>query len=280
MPRRKDSFLEGLVVLPWPVGAVAGVVVLVAGLWVLPAILAGSSNPFLAAFAKGADAFAPLVVIVALGCWAAAVVSALRRAQRRKLLDTRSHLESLRSLSWRELESLVAEAYQRKGFQVEENLRGGADGGVDLRLRRNGELTLVQCKHWRTQRVGAPIVREQLGLLTHHGANAVIIVSVGDFTAEARAFADGKPIELVAGPELLALVREVQANPPPTAGSPAPKRVSVPAPAPAPAPAHDASEALPCPRCGSAMVRRVARQTGGAFLGCSRYPACRGTRAI
>lgn len=276
MARRKDSLLDDLVLLPWPVGAIAGVVVLVGGLWVLPAMLAESSNPFLAAFGNVAGAFWPIVVFMTLVCWAGAAASGLRRAERRKLLDTRSHLVSLQALSWRELESLVADAYQRKGFQVEENRRGGADGGVDLRLRRNGELTLVQCKHWRTQRVGAPIVREQLGLLTHHGAKAVVIVTVGDFTAEARAFAEGKPITLIAGPELLALVREVQADPPPTAGSTAPKRVSV----PAPVPAHEASQALSCPRCGSAMVRRIARQTGGAFLGCSTYPACRGTRAI
>jgi DNA-binding helix-hairpin-helix protein with protein kinase domain len=38
-----------------------------------------------------------------------------------------------------------------------------------------------------------------------------------------------------------------------------------------------------CPRCGSKMVKRLAkrgRNAGGYFWGCSRYPTCRGTRNI
>lgn len=45
-----------------------------------------------------------------------------------------------------------------------------------------------------------------------------------------------------------------------------------------------ASQSVPtCPSCGGAMVRRTARQgsrAGRSFLGCARYPACRGTRSI
>jgi Topoisomerase DNA binding C4 zinc finger len=39
-------------------------------------------------------------------------------------------------------------------------------------------------------------------------------------------------------------------------------------------------ETQPCPRCGSPMAERRNRQTGDAFLGCTRYPACRGTRPV
>jgi len=38
-----------------------------------------------------------------------------------------------------------------------------------------------------------------------------------------------------------------------------------------------------CPRCSSKMITRLARRgrnAGGSFWGCSRYPACRGTRSI
>lgn len=38
-----------------------------------------------------------------------------------------------------------------------------------------------------------------------------------------------------------------------------------------------------CPRCGSAMVKRLARRgrnAGNYFWGCSRYPSCKGTRNI
>ena len=45
---------------------------------------------------------------------------------------------------------------------------------------------------------------------------------------------------------------------------------------------NSAEHAASCPVCGSPMVRRQARRranAGGHFYGCSRYPACKGTRA-
>lgn len=35
-----------------------------------------------------------------------------------------------------------------------------------------------------------------------------------------------------------------------------------------------------CPKCGSQMVSRTNRKTGSSFLGCARYPKCRGTRQL
>lgn len=270
MPRRQSSFIDSLIRAPWTFGALLGVVVLVLGLAVIPGLLADSQNPYLSGLGKhvAAGVFNPLVWVVAIACFAAAAASAWRQAMRRKLLDSRSDLDSLRAMSWRELESLMSEAYRRLGFQVEETGQTGPDGGVDLRLRRDGQLTLVQCKQWRTQRIGAPVVREQFGLLAHHHAAAAIIVTTGDFTSEARAFARGKPIELVTGSELLALVHGIQrvAEPTPVSEQVVPSSV--------------ADAVVTCPKCASTMVRRTARQTGAVFLGCTRYPACRGTRAL
>jgi ssDNA-binding Zn-finger/Zn-ribbon topoisomerase 1 len=39
------------------------------------------------------------------------------------------------------------------------------------------------------------------------------------------------------------------------------------------------SEAV-CPRCGSAMVERTNRESGEPFLGCTRFPECRGTQPM
>lgn len=270
MPQRKTSWFDDLVLAPWPVGVALGFVVLLTGMVLIPAFLAGATSPVLSALGKhlSTGALNPLVWVMAIACWIAAAVSALRQAKRRKLVDSRSDLDSLRNMSWRELEQLVLEAYRRLGYQVEESVPGGPDGGVDLRLRRHGQLTLVQCKHWRSQRVGAPVVREQYGLLAHHAADAVIVVTTGDFTSEARAFAAGKPIELIAGPALLKLVHGVQRTP------------ASPPNEPSPAVPVDTMGAMACPKCASPMVRRTARQTGAEFFGCSRFPACRGTRGL
>ncbi len=269
MARRNPPLLDVLARAPWPVGLIAGAAVLI-GAKVLPTVLGNLQNPYLAAIGRqfASGALNPLFWVLAGLCWLAALLSLLGQKKRQKLLEAQSGLDTLRAMSWRELEQLVSEAYRRQGYQVQETGQGGADGGIDLVLRRDGQVTLVQCKHWRTQRVGAPVVREQFGLHSHHQAAAVIIVTTGDFTPEAKSFAEGKPIELIAGSELLALVQSVQ--------RPSSTRVTA---ADATATPPTASEPS-CPTCSAPMVRRTAKQTKAVFFGCSRFPACRGTRPI
>ena len=93
-------------------------------------------------------------------------------------------------MSWKDFEWMVGEAYRRMGYSVEESLATGPDGGVDLILREGDATTLVQCKQWRVFSVGVPVIREMFGLMTHHHASRGIVVTSGDFTREARAFAD------------------------------------------------------------------------------------------
>jgi restriction system protein len=257
--------------MPWPVGVVLGLLVLAAGK-LLPAIVIASSNPYLSAIGKQlADGtLDPLVWLVAILFWIAAVASFVGRARRRHLLGSQSDVNTLRALSWRDFERLVGEAFRRHGYLVEESGLGGADGGVDLLLRKNEQLTLVQCKHWKTQRVGVSVVREQFGLLAHHRARESIVVTAGRFTAEAQAFARGKPIWLIDGPELVELVRSVQGN----AMTKMVARGDLTGSQSEPAPN------IACPRCGETMVRRTARANGSEFLGCSGFPRCRGVRQL
>jgi restriction system protein len=113
-------------------------------------------------------------------------------------------------MNWRQFEQLTGEAFRRQGYAVEETGLGGADGGIDLKLRKDGKTTLVQCKQWRNQQVNVKTVREMLGVLVHEGADAVKIVAFGDYTPDARRFAEGKSIELIHGVKLIATVRSVQ----------------------------------------------------------------------
>ena len=52
-----------------------------------------------------------------------------------------------------------------------ENHGVGSDGGIDLRLKKSGNVFLVQCKHWKTQKVDVRIVREMYGLMTAERAS-------------------------------------------------------------------------------------------------------------
>jgi restriction system protein len=111
------------------------------------------------------------------------------------------------------------------------------------------------------------------GLLTAEKADEAIIVTSGHFTCDAQEFAAGKPIRLVDGPQLLALIQSVQSNP--AAADPSPLRGEG-------GRKPDEVSATACPLCGKPMVLRTAirgANAGNQFWGCSAYPACKGTRA-
>lgn len=263
--------------MPWPVGIGLGVVAYATMRYGITWLFASSSNPFLSSLGNAAEG--GIATILAWGllgiCWIAALASFIAQRQRARLLGAQTGLDSLRAMNWRQLEVLVGEAFRRRGYQVEETGLGGADGGIDLRLRRDGKTTLVQCKQWRSRRVDVKVVREMYGLLAHHGADAIKIVAIGDYTPDAKRFAEGKSIELIHGEALLALVRDVQqalrATARPSLNT-AMHKVAAP-------PTMAASAATPdCPSCGVTMVKRANRRSGEWFWGCANYPTCRATR--
>lgn len=268
MGRGSKGLLDELTVLPWPVGLVVGVVGFLLIRHGVPAWLSGQDGPFAQAFAQ-TNPLAPLAWLVLAACAMASLFSFLGAHRKRRLLDTRTGLESIAAIGWREFEQLVGEAFRRQGYAVQETGLGGADGGIDLILRRNGKRILVQCKQWKRQKVPVNVVREMYGLLAHHGADEVRIATLGGFTPDAARFAQGKPITLIEGETLLVMIRAVQAGEAvpqqriePVIGTPVPAMGSVP----------------DCPRCGTQMVERRNRRNGNVFWGCSKYPDCQGTR--
>lgn len=57
--------------------------------------------------------------------------------------------------------------------------RGTADGGVDHVLTRDGERTVGQAKHWRSQRVGVTLVRELYDVQRAMQVSPSMFVAVG-----------------------------------------------------------------------------------------------------
>ena len=252
MARRQSSIADDLVLLPWWVSATLAFLAYV----MLPSLLPP-------ALAKGG-----LAGIIAVGLLAISAISALRALKTRLMLERQTGLDSIRELPWKRFEDLLGEAYRRQGFAVEETLGGGADGGVDLVLRRDGEVTLVQCKRWKGKPVPVQTVREMFGIVTDRGAAAAKIVATTSFTSEAVLFAKNKAIELVDSKALLELIRGVQ------------KSGGIPPAAAAPERDHLAPS---CPRCGAQMIVKDARRganAGSRFWGCPTFPECRGTRPI
>ena len=216
--------------------------------------------------------------ILPLICLFAAIGSAIARHRRRTLIANVSASDAanpLDGMTWREFELLVGEAFRMRGYRVSETGGGGADGGVDLVLRKEHETHLVQCKQWRAARVGVTVVRELYGVITARGAAGGFIVTSGRFSREATEFARGCNVKLIEGPALMGLIKQAQ-----SARVGAVPEAQAPRPVVAPAATDEAPQ---CPKCGARMVKRMANRganAGGAFWGCGTYPDCRGIRAV
>jgi len=253
--RRSGSILEILATLPWWVNITLAAVVYPSFKYWIPAIK--FQDPFYRGIVMALQSFAPVATGLLLFV---AALSAFNAWRKRELLERQKGIGTLRKTSWQEFEELVGEAYRRKGYTVTESGGGGADGGVDLIVRKNGERLLVQCKHWKTDKVGVKVVRELYGVVAGEGATGGVVISSGTFTQEARDFAKGKPLELLDGSELLGLIAEVQKTP---------------------MPVSNGVDGSACPLCGAEMVLRTAKRgskAGEKFWGCSGFPKCRGTK--
>lgn len=252
---KRDNILDLLSQCPWWVSVVFSGLVYAVLRFILPAVQ--FEKGLLRGFAQQGPTIAPFLSVVLL---VPAFVSYFNSLRKRKLLNQQTDLESIKSLSWKEFEELVGEAYRRKGYLVVENHGTGADGGIDLRLRKSGNLILVQCKRWKTNKVDVRVVREMYGLMTAECASAAIIITSGLFTQEARLFAEDKPIDLVEGHQLVDLIRSAQG------ASNRSQNIETPKPA-----------EMACRKCGSSLVLRAARKgktAGSQFWGCSTFPRC------
>lgn len=217
-----------------------------------------------------------LQYIVPLAFALGALVSVLKRRKQSELHDTVAatpNRGTLEKMSWREFEDLTAEVFRRKGFQVSERGGAGPDGGVDVELRMGSDKYLVQCKQWKSLKVGVATIRELYGVMTAEGAVGGFVVASGDFTNDARTFAEGRSIKLVHTAEMLKMVAEACED-----GASGQKSEVKSYQAKAPA------AVLPlCPKCGAAMVLRSSKKvgaSGNAFWGCSKFPECRGVMKV
>ncbi len=152
--RKKQSLLEDLIeitaMLPWWVGVLLAPIAYlvlhhyataeVAPVARLAANVVGQIGKMLAMVGQY---LIPVALIIGAG------ISAYGRHKREALftdVQASSSTSALNDMSWQEFEMLVGEAFRRRGYTVSESGGGGADGGVDLVLRKGNEKSLVQCK--------------------------------------------------------------------------------------------------------------------------------------
>jgi restriction system protein len=273
LARKGDSLVfeifELLLQLPWWVSVLFSAFVYFTLAIAVPSIEFDSTL-----FQGMSNTFSSFAHWIALFFLMAAPISVFHTSRKRALLENQRGIDSIKALDWKAFEELVGEAYRRSGYQVVENSKTGADGGVDLRLRKGDKTTLVQCKQWRSQSVGVKIVREMYGILADEQAQQVFIVCTGSFTKDAEKFASDKPIKLITGDELQQLVPSVQSSSGKSQENPASQVSQTP---------NSVSKPPVCPRCDSILVLRAAKRganAGKEFYGCGSFPKCRYTKAV
>ncbi len=119
--------------------------------------------------------------------------------------------DALSRVGWDQLESLLAIYYRGLGYRVDHVGTGATsdrfDGGIDLKLHKDDEYILVQCKHWNAKQVPHNDVHQLLGIMVNEGATGAILVSSGEFTAYAReAAAKQGHVQLIDGDGLREMI--------------------------------------------------------------------------
>jgi restriction system protein len=186
-------------------------------------------------------------------------------ARPRESLRSIPILERVRALDWFQFEKLVASLFAETGFAVERFGGAQPDGGIDLIVRFDGKTSGVQCKRWKTWKVGVKQLREFLGALTDRGLQHGIFVALQDYSADARTFAARYQIELAGEAEIVRMLESARCDENPALFS-----------------ILDDTRKF-CPKCESEMVLRTAAKgtdAGSRFWGCSEFPRCRSTLPV
>jgi restriction system protein len=121
---------------------------------------------------------------------------------------------NLAAIDWKDFENLIREIFER-----EFNVNGGEvkitqasrDGGVDAVAFdpdpiRGGKI-VIQAKRY-TNVVGVSAVRDLYGTVMNEGATKGILVTTSNYGNDAYSFAQGKPITLMNGANLLYLLEK------------------------------------------------------------------------
>jgi restriction system protein len=205
----------------------------------------------------------------------AAAVSLLRRSRESIVesgrspeharFDTRNWtLELLKRLEWRRFEELCAAYFETLGFTTRishTRANGSADIGLCAAGAGNAAI-VVHSAAWNAYRVGIKPVRELRGAMTSASVDEGVLVTSGNFTQEAVAFAAKEKIDLIDGAGLLAKLQALEPE----------KALAL-------LKFTTQGDFLTptCPSCSLKMTSRKSTREGRKFWGCINYPRCKQT---
>ncbi len=121
---------------------------------------------------------------------------------------------NLAAIDWEDFEHLIREVFKKEFSSTGGEVRvtqASRDGGVDAVAFdpdpiRGGKI-VIQAKRY-TNTVGVGAVRELYGTVVNEGATKGILVTTSDYGSDSYAFANGKPLVLINGSNLLHMLEK------------------------------------------------------------------------
>lgn len=126
------------------------------------------------------------------------------------VLSSLDQRPNLMELTPTEFESLITNLFEKMGLETRQT-QASRDGGVDCVAYDPrpifGGKVVIQAKRYK-HTVGVSAVRDLFGTMQNEGASKGILVTTSGYGKAAFDFAAGKPLELLAGSNLLYLLHE------------------------------------------------------------------------
>lgn len=177
MPKR--SLFAILCDLPWWVSLLVAGLVYYLGAFFSPVI--------------GVAAALPFIGVTGYVAWL--------RIRRGPALDVPAVLKALRSISPEEMRAMLAEVFLADRYELSDGPEG------DLKLERNGYVTLVRFRRWRAQSTGVAALRELQQTMQAHRADHGTYITAGTVAENVRKHAQETGVTLIDGQALAELVK-------------------------------------------------------------------------
>ena len=136
----------------------------------------------------------------------------------RDVIDGLQNMTNLATMDWQDFEHLIRELFQRlyTGGGVEVKVtQASRDRGVDAVVLDpdpiRGGKTVIQAKRY-VNTVDVSSVRDLYGTVMNEGASRGILVTTSNYGPDSYQFAEGKPITLINGSQLLAYLKDAGKN--------------------------------------------------------------------
>lgn len=134
-----------------------------------------------------------------------------KERERLKKLKNGADLDNLKMMPHRDFEYYIADLFSSKGYEATVT-SASVDGGIDIILRKEGYISIVECKRYATKKIGRPDIQKFHSALIDIQAQEGFYVTTSSFANTAVYYVANKPIILTDSQQLINIISEININ--------------------------------------------------------------------